>query len=272
MEGTCNTRDLGGLKTEEGRNVRFGRVLRSDRLSSLTPKDIAYFSSLPLRCVLDLRRSNEILKNPDVVVPNCEYYQVPMHDDPEIRIQGRKNHPHEPFLQIPKEERDYFIDGVFYALDPNGDLNHGFEVMYRSLVTYPPSLRSLSTCLQVLKSNKEGAVLFHCSSGKDRTGILAMIFLLALGVKKEDILKDYLKTNPNFKELSDKNYQRWDSYHLSNPVLKESRRLFDQVKENWLKGAYQEIVTRYHSFPDFLNHQLSFSQEDIEELKANYLE
>lgn len=272
LDGTLNTRDLGGIKTKDNKVIKKGRLIRSDKLINLSSKDIKFFESLPLKYDLDLRRPNEVRFGKDKEIKGCTFLNLTMTDDPKERQRRREENRHEPFPMIPQAEYERWVDRVFYAFDKNGDISKGFELMYRNLVSYKPSIESIRKCMEIFKDNKEGAVLFHCSEGKDRTGVLALVLLLALDVDISDIVKDYLKTVPNRLKVAESNYQKWLSYDIPNEKLCESRKMIDIVRENWILAAYDEINTKFNGITSYLHNQIGFSDDDILELRKNYLE
>ncbi|HEX7001930.1 MAG TPA: tyrosine-protein phosphatase [Trueperaceae bacterium] len=162
LEGTLNTRDLGGLPAGGGRVTLPGRVLRSDGPASLTDADLSLLSRLPLTTVVDLRGKREcerepsrFLSHPGVNVHNVEVWS---------HIDAAGQHP-----------TDRFDITAFYlaALDHAGP---AFAEATRLIADAP------------------GASLFHCSAGKDRTGLLAALLLEAVGVDRATVLEDFALT------------------------------------------------------------------------------
>ena len=69
LEGTFNTRDIGGVINKEGRKVRYGKMIRSDALNTLTTKDVQFFQDYKLKTIVDFRGRQEVIKAPDVKIP-----------------------------------------------------------------------------------------------------------------------------------------------------------------------------------------------------------
>lgn len=162
LEGTLNTRDLGGLPVKGGRLTLPGMVLRSDGPASLTDSDLDLLSRLPLTTVVDLRGVREcerepsrFLQRPDVSVHNVEVWS---------HIEAAGQPP-----------ADRFDITAFYlaALDHAGP---AFSEATRLIAESP------------------GTALFHCSAGKDRTGLLAALLLEAVGVDRATVLEDFALT------------------------------------------------------------------------------
>jgi protein-tyrosine phosphatase len=171
LEGTLNFRDLGGYRTDGGR-TRWGRVFRSDALHALTVEDVALVSQLGLRVVYDLRHQVERTKQPSIL-PADVRAEV-------LSIGGDATEQKEITERILEGE----IDGIDDAF---------MEDVYRQMVD-----RDVATFVRLLTglTDPEGLpALFHCTAGKDRTGMTAMLLLGVLGVDEEVILDDYVLTN-----------------------------------------------------------------------------
>lgn len=162
MDGPQNFRDLGGFLTASGQVVACNRLYRADGLSGLSEGDIAWFRRLNIRTIVDLRSTAEQAARPDRVPEGVRFCSCPM-----MREQGSGEQPGSAsaFLQ---------------------SLKVGYLAMIRDGA---PLVGSAVNA--VLDGLEQGAVVFHCTAGKDRTGVLAAVLLLLLGVSEEDITADY---------------------------------------------------------------------------------
>ena len=159
-----NKRDLGGLKTKDGKTIRTGMLVRSANLSQAEENDLEGIST-----IIDLRSIGERNEVPDQTCGR-EYLPLPIFNE----INEGISHEEEA------EQR---------AVIPEMDVLYGM-LMRR----YSDSFRRvLLTIMQ--RDYSGGAVLWHCSEGKDRCGMTTALILEALGVDRETILEDYLKTN-----------------------------------------------------------------------------
>ncbi len=158
-----NLRDLGGIAAEGGRVIRSGMLLRSATLLDAVPEDLVGIAT-----VIDLRTPKES-KDPRDKVYRAEYRSIPVFDD--------------ALAGISHEEKAEIRNAP------------GMADQYRLLVRlFKNNLRHILLTIMEHDYDK-GAVLWHCSEGKDRTGIVAALLLEMLGASREDIMKDYLKTN-----------------------------------------------------------------------------
>lgn len=171
LEGTMNLRDLGGYRGIGGRQVRWGRVFRSDALHALTAGDLAVFGRLGLRVVYDLRRQVERDRQPTVrLAEDVRSVVLPIGGDPDDT-----NQP-ELIDQILAgevvEADDEFMAGEYRRMVDDAAPHFG-ELLTR--LTDPDGLPAL----------------FHCTAGKDRTGVAAALLLSTLGVDEDVVLDDY---------------------------------------------------------------------------------
>lgn len=162
LAGAANVRDLGGCPLPGGGTTAWGRFLRADSTASLTPQDIDLLKERGLALVLDLRSPGETANFPSRLreVPGVRYENIVMFDD--VNSSGMKGN-------LPDDMADMYIG-----------LLENCQEQYRRIA-----------CLLL---ECTGLTLFHCTAGKDRTGVLAMLLLQLAGVDKETITTDYAAT------------------------------------------------------------------------------
>jgi protein tyrosine/serine phosphatase len=173
FEAGFNFRDLGGYPTRDGRTLRRGRLFRADALHRLTEADLAVLSGLELRTVVDLRSGAEIDDYGRLHVDACQalaWHHVPMMDVVVLR---------------PKS-----LDELDEPAPPPEVLHPG-EPYVRLLASGEAATHVISLLA------KEGALpgVFHCTAGRDRTGMVAAMTLDLMGVPDELIAEDYVLTN-----------------------------------------------------------------------------
>lgn len=178
----ANFRELGGYATKDGRTTRRGTLYRGPRLAELESSELELVGELGIRSILDLRSAVEAEAKPDITIAGAASY----------RVAGM-------YLPDTGEEVDFSPQqmlrlGVVAGGVADGEsLAHLRDVLlsgYVSMMFDNPGLRRLFSLLL-----DGGPVFFHCTSGKDRTGIAAILVLLALGVSPEDALFDFALTN-----------------------------------------------------------------------------
>ncbi|MGY2129663.1 tyrosine-protein phosphatase [Blastococcus sp. SYSU DS0617] len=189
LDGTANTRDLGGLPTTDGGRTLPNRILRSDNLQTLSDADVQRLvEEIGLREVIDLRTSAEVLLEG----------RGPLRARPEVT--------HRHFTLLP--ERGQYTD-VFAVEEPEvPDLPDGWldSLLPRHVAEHdekePAPVRSylgylsqrghaVTDALRALAAQDEGASIVHCAAGKDRTGVVVALALAVAGVPHEEIAIDY---------------------------------------------------------------------------------
>lgn len=158
-----NKRDLGGIRTKDGRVIRPGRLIRSAHLFQAEEEDLAGIAT-----VIDLRTPGERGEAPDRTF-NREYLPMPVFDDVKAGISREK-----------KAQERKIPDMAYLYGRLVRECTGSFAAVLRAIMDHDFSA---------------GAVLWHCTEGKDRCGITAALVLEMLGADRDVILEDYLKTN-----------------------------------------------------------------------------
>ncbi|WP_241032130.1 tyrosine-protein phosphatase [Rhodococcus pseudokoreensis] len=212
-----NARDIGGYPTADGGVVRSGVVFRTDALDRLTPRDLAQLESSNVTVVDDLRTTYERALAPD---------RLPA---------GADGHWYDVLGQSP----------ITTLVD--------MPAAYRAFVTGPGGANEAFSAVLHDIAESDGAVIYHCSAGKDRTGWATAVLLTVLGVPRETVNADYLLSNT---------YRGADPEH---PGL-------DGVDQAWLDSAFDTAVATYGSFDAYVSEGLKLSDGDITKLKSRLLD
>jgi len=173
LEGAQNFRDVGGYPTRDGRRVRWGRVFRSDSLAALSEADLRYLERIGLRLACDLRGDAEVEEAPSRLAdhPPVVYWRQPLGD---AAVQ-------------PSEWRRRFETGELDGIDASWLVRSYRGMMDRCAEEIGAVFRRLA-CEDGLPA------VLHCTAGKDRTGLIAALLLLGLGVPRGLVLEDYALT------------------------------------------------------------------------------
>ncbi len=171
LDGASNLRDLGGWKMADGRRLRRGRLYRSATLAHLTERDMATIAGLGLRTICDLRGVEEAAHRPSRLPEGAERIHLPI--EPTVGAS---------LADIMQRELTTGEDVVDLLRRAYLDYGTRFIGAYRDL-------------FGLLLQPERHALLFHCSAGKDRTGLAAALILTALGATRETILEDYRATD-----------------------------------------------------------------------------
>jgi len=175
FEGGHNFRELGGYEADEGKHIKWGQIYRGIPTWKLTSEaDRKLLDSLGLRLILDLRSEAEAAETPDYVPDGARL----------VRICGLC-HPDGSEISFSPGDIEKLLKG-------KKDEEHNLaDAMYEQMLFRNKAYKELFRALEV----GETPVLFHCSGGKDRTGVAAMLILLALGASDETIRQDFVRTN-----------------------------------------------------------------------------
>ena len=159
-----NMRDLSGLRTADGRKIRPNMLIRSAQLAQAVEEDLEHVAA-----VIDLRTIKEREEMPDLVY-SCRYLPMPVFDEFKPGVSHEEEAKQAPKLP-------------------------DMAVLYGILVrNYMDSFRNILTAI-MHHDFSEGAILWHCTEGKDRCGITTAMILELLDVDRDTIMEDYLKTN-----------------------------------------------------------------------------
>ena len=244
FDGTSNTRELGGYKTEDGRSLKWGVLYRSDKLSELTDADQEYLLQLGIKRVIDFRSSEEKQNEPDQLPSTLKYIEMPIEADGAIR---------------PKVEAilkgDLNEDVGAILVETNKEFISDFSGVYKGFI-------------ESLIENQE-PTLFHCTAGKDRAGFAAALVLLAVGVPEKIVIEDYMKTNKYTEETIQDYINKINLYSLGSVDAEILRPLLG-VEERFIRAALDEIKQKYGSVENFIRDELKIRDESIIELK-NFL-
>lgn len=249
-----NFRDLGGIPAADGKTVRYGKLYRSGHLAKIKPKTAKKLRDKKgLRTVIDLRAPAELSEKRDVVAEGVEYLHLPPLNDEQNPAVTRKTAKSilNRIMAFEGGARAYLAD------------------TYRTMVTTEPSLEALRELIRELMEN-DGAVLWHCTQGKDRTGVASAAVLLALGVDREEIMRDYMRTN---RSCRFKNF--WIFIGVTIVTLSihtaYSLHLLLTSQRDFLTAAFEEMDRTYGGTEGFLRQGLELTDEDITELREIYL-
>lgn len=250
VSGAHNFRDLGGYKTTDGLQVKWGKLFRSSRLSSLTDKDLEYLQLLNIQKIVDFRTNAEKQDKPDIL-PDKWSLQ---------------------YLELPIDPGDNSFETIKRELEiasKNGRDLGGFMVnINRSLVEdFTPVYREW---LKMLAEGDGKPLVFHCTAGKDRAGFAAAVLLLALDVPYETVMKDYLLSNVYSKAYIDRTaliFRAASFFQYDETAI----RSLLSVRREYLQAAIDSIISKYGTLENYLEMGLGLDGVTRQKLKANYL-
>ncbi len=231
LEGTYNVRDLGGYPTHDGRTTRWRTLLRADSLHRLSPQGQEHLLQWGLRTVIDLRRSDELQKAPNVFAASTQV----TYRHQSLLSEGPTSRPLPTTL----------VDTYRIILEERQ--------------------QALLTTLQALATQDLLPAIFHCTAGKDRTGLLSALLLGIAGVSDDVIIEDYALS----------------SHYLVGPYLDEARRraeLFGfsydfqvQCIPDFMRTTLEYLTARYGGIVAYIR-SIGLRDTEIARLQASLLE
>jgi len=253
LAGGRNFRDLGGYRTSDGRQVRWGRVYRSGAMSYLSESDCEQLSVLNIRTVCDLRSAGERSREPT-----------------NWSTQGVES------LQFDYDHSGVSLRGLLHE---SGELNP--EVMHRSMIRlyrrFPTLFAEPYAALFAKLAQGALPLLFHCAAGKDRTGVAAALILLSLGVPMDKVMEDYELTN-TVVDLEAVLLARprtsvgvgTERAHLSE-LSSEVRAPLIQARAEYLNAALEQIESDHGSITGYLGKRLGVTDAMLREIRGQLL-
>ena len=252
-----NTRDLGGFIAENGKKIKQHRLIRSGELANATANDISILKNqYNLSVIVDLRTDIEIERKRDPEIEGVQYFNLPVVDEATVGITREKTAAASAVKLIKTME----ISASEYM-----------QNMYRALVVNETSVNVLKEFFDVLLNQEDGAVLFHCSAGKDRVGALTAILLSVLGVSRDVIIKDYLATQ-KFGEKFNRKYKFVAILISKNKRVADYAKVFLSTNKDFLMAFFEEIEETYGTVLNYAEKCLGLDEEKQNKLKAMYLE
>lgn len=227
LEGIRNARDF----SEYG----YPKAIRSAHLHDMSDKDWDLLKKqYDLKTVIDLRTSQEATEQPDRIPQGLNYLHIPVFDV------ARPGVSHEEESDKVLENQDQDSDQSPKAPD--------LKELYVMMTTDPGCKAQLSKALEVINDpNRQGSILWHCTEGKDRCGLVSALYLLEHGFDDETVMKDYLKTNEGAVPRAEKFYQQVLESTRDSQAAESVKNAF-LAKEEYLRpvlGNLKEIVSRY---------------------------
>ncbi len=249
-----NIRDMGGYKTSDGKSVATGLVYRSNQLSNISPDDMKKLASLKLKNAYDLRTTEEREKRPEELPHGVNYVVLDvLADSPQAGPAQL-----EKLMQDPKTAN---------AELGGGKVEAGFQKAYREFVSLPSARREFRKLFLALGDRKQLPALFHCTTGKDRTGWAAAAFLTLMGVPKEKVYEDYLRSNdyilPAYKKPIDAFVAAGGDKSIPSAIL--------GVKKEYLDAAFDEVEKKYGTIEKYFPEGLGIDTAKQKALRDLYL-
>ncbi len=252
LQGTPNFRDFGGYNTADGKQVKWGYLFRSGQLSELSDRDIDLLATLELDLICDFRREEEQVSDPS---------RLPQSRAPKVAS----------LPIIPGSNSRFFEEA---AKQGEGQVNFNRQAMFDFMVEINRDFAegqrdTYARMFREILDLEDARFLVHCAAGKDRTGFAAALVLLALGVPREIVMRDYMLTGRFFSPETQ--MQRLQRKYGMEHVDADAVRPMLEVHEDYLARGLASIEENYGSIERYLQEALRVGKPELAELRARYL-
>jgi protein-tyrosine phosphatase len=239
LTGVLNARDAGGYRTEDGQWVKSGLLYRTAALTP-TASDLALLDTLHISAVYDLRTTAEIAATPDTVPAGAQWVNLNVLGDSSVSI---------PAIATPAQAEQYMEEVEVDMVDSASG-----KAAYASLID------------DIANSN--GASLYHCTAGKDRTGWASAVILTLLGVDPQTVMNDYLLSNEYYLDAPQVQAELAAMPAAESAIYEK----FLAVEPEYLQAGLNEVSSEYGSMYNYVTKGLGVSPATVARLRAKMLE
>lgn len=258
-----NFRDLGGYQGKDGRRVRQGLLYRSGNLNLPSDYLAQTFEARGISLVFDLRSGDEVANEPYVLPEAVSYRHRPVLSSLEADMRALN--------------QDLYFDNPGPGDPARGGGGLSVEAL-DVLETFMPKIYQamgeeaavFGDIIREILDYGESPLLFHCSAGKDRTGILATMILLALGVSQEEVLSHYMLSN-HYRQAAMAQERADLEARVKDPELMDKIEAMLVVKEEYLEATLK-VIQAYPDFEAYAQDKMGLGPDQLESLRVRYLE
>lgn len=248
FEGCFNFRDLGGYVNTAGKRVKWGKLYRSSLLSNLTTKDYDTLETMGIKWICDLRSTAEIVAKPSPIFPTIKNRHIPIGTAKNETSETQK-------MDIPDDPRVY---------EP---------LMGESYRVFVQSKDGFREILEYIIDKADLPFLFHCTAGKDRTGVLGALLLKLLDVPEKTILADYELTNQYADAILGEMRGLIEAFSGNTQKIElEHFRPMAEARPGYLEIAFDEMRKEYGSVDAYLEKGIGISATKKEKFQSMMLE
>ncbi|MBU1642266.1 tyrosine-protein phosphatase [bacterium] len=249
-----NLRDVGGYKTKDGETVACGLAYRSDTFNPMSSEDLKQLERIGLKNDYDLRTAAEVKVSPDQMPNGVQYHLLNVLADAKSAAPAEL----EALMNQPRKANAVLGGGKIEAL---------FEESYREIISLPNAKHAYRKLFLSLTDQKNLPAVFHCTTGKDRTGWAAAALLTLLGVPQETVMADYMRSNdyvlPQFQHAI-------DSFVAAGGERDIPVAIFG-VKPEYLKASFDEMQKQYGTIENYFAEGLGIDAAGQKALRQLFL-
>jgi len=241
LKSVLNFRDLGGNGSLSGHKLKENLIFRSANPDKITKSDILILQSLNIRTIIDLRAPHEVSKT--AVMPgDVQKISLPI-----------------DFNQITRER----LKPVLKKRNPEAEITMISQSLYLEMLdAAAPVFREI---VEVLLQQESSPLMIHCQVGKDRTGIISALILLALGTSRQTIIDDFMKSNDALMPFFRRSFLKRKI--LSFGFFPYKAVLFAvTVRRNNIESVIDRVINHYGGIEGYLT-SAGFDISYLEDLK-----
>ncbi|WP_376699442.1 tyrosine-protein phosphatase [Listeria booriae] len=248
LEGCFNFRDLGGYVNTAGKTVKWGKLYRSSLLTNITEKDKDTLEKLGVSWICDLRSTSEIAAKPTPALAHIENRHIPIGTAKNESTESQK-------IDIPDDHRVYEpLMGESYRVFVQS--KDGFREIFNDII-----------------EKEEVPFLFHCTAGKDRTGVLGALLLKLLDIPENTILADYELTNQYADNILGEMQGLVNAFSNSEKKIDlENFRPMAEARPAYLEIAFDEMQKEYGSVDAYLEKGIGITPSEKAKFQTMMLE
>jgi len=249
-----NLRDVGGYETQDGATVVRGLAYRSDTFNPMSAADLRRLGEIGLKQDFDLRTKAEVEARPDELPPGVQYTLLNVLADAKSAAPAEL----ETLMHDPKKANEVLGGGKIDSLFIQG---------YREFVSLPSAKQSYRTLFLSLSEREKLPAVFHCTTGKDRTGWASAALLSLLGVPRETVMADFLRSNeyvlPQFRKDIDGFVAAGGDSTIALAIF--------GVKKEYLDASLDEMEKNYGTVEEYFSKGLGIDAAGQAALRDLYL-
>ena len=253
IKGVEFIRDFGGIGNNQKTNYHL--IYRTSKLTKIRAKSQQKIANnLNVNTIVDFRTEAEVDFKPDKTIDNVNYVNLPVLSNEDNPVVNKSNG----------------LNQLKRIMKASGGVKGYMSNIYRKLISSDQAIEEYKKFLELVK-NSDGSIIYHCTQGKDRTGIATAIILMALGIDEEAIKRDYLNYNKAHKL---KRLAIFIGMTIVFFSVRKAIALHDLLiaRIEYINAAFDEIKAKYGSINNYLHKTLGLSDADISSLKSKYLQ
>lgn len=247
MEHITNFRELKAYPTKDHKTMIAGKLYRSGNLNNLNTADWEQLKALHIQDIVDFRSKEEKREHPYNIIENINYHDC-------VALHTREG-----------LENFYFFMLINADSSPE-DVLQASRFVREGYKELPFHNKAYKKVFDLMLSSDQ-AILFHCSSGKDRTGLMAALILKLLDVEDELIMQDYLLSNEKVMANTICHVQELGFVG----EVKDALIYCCSVHKELLQSSFDEILKRYHDWNEYFKQEFDIDEGQIQILKKKYL-